>query len=193
MRNLLFLVLIVVMAGSGFAQEATSTPLSEKEIKRQKKEQEKAEKQRQKDEKVRSESEAAMRTVSLKALQTFPKDYLDKPLRVEAVALDEIKAHTEGNNTAYIMALESDNARTTAFLLYGEVTFIVIEEALARAVFAQIAEIPEGYRKIVNVWFMMKVFSDADGRPYYAAKVNCVEFRNWKGGVSRTIGTCPSF
>lgn len=181
------------------AQVRTLPPLSakeqekvekerEKNAKKEAKERERSEKQRLKEEEAARAIEVQRRTVSLRALEMFPSDFLDKGLRLARVRLDKIEPYSEGAQTYYLMAISSEGSSTMAFPLNGKVTFF-LETDLARGAFKETEGLPDGYSKIVDIWFVMKQLPDPRG-PFYAAKVACITFLKWSGQPSTVVGNC---
>jgi hypothetical protein len=191
----LFLVVVLLAWKGSFAQEsmarpsATPEPPSKAEIKAAKK----AEKERLKTERRDAEAQRRGMTVDFEQLTTFPASFVG-PMqrRLYRVGIGNVQPYTESGTTYYPVELTNGSKSTLNVPVSDQVTF-VLSESIAREFISKKQD--DLYLRsripVVDVYFELGK-SEAQGRPYYVAKVTCLALLDGYSNAVRTpIGDCP--
>ena len=202
MKSIIPIILLLVPMAFGQDEQWPPPNKAEQEQKRIRKELAKAEKERkkrvEKEEKARgkqteaeAEDLAARSTVTLRDLERIPSRYVDKTLRLERVGLDEVRELNDGQNRGYMISIsQGDQSTTAAIRSNGHMNF-VLDETLGGDVLAEIRNVPEGYRKLADVWFDMMSIPDPRGI-YNVGRVRCVVFlQTFMDKPGPVVGQCP--
>jgi hypothetical protein len=176
-KTLTLIVFVLAAAAAGFSQGTGY------DGKPPTKEQKKLAKEADKKEKEQRKQELRDRTVDLKTVTTFPKDYVGKSMRIAAAVIEDLSPYSENGQTYYFLRISdrSDDVGTIAVPIADTLTFGTSED-IARA----LTEKLRFGHPVADLWFdVIKV--ELNGRPFFIARVACVNF--WGLG-GKSVGAC---
>lgn len=131
--------------------------------------------------------------IDFEVVATFPKDYLDRPLRAKFVHLGEMRQYTESGTTVYFLEI-AHKGRTMYAFPKASALSLFIDEDLAKEYFVHVRENIQTYgvngRLPAHIQLQIAEGALPNGIAFFLGRITCMEFVTIIGARIKKLGNC---